>query len=350
MTTSTPALVAESAGAPFVHKTIERRELRDDDILIDIAYAGICHSDIHQVREEWGKAIFPMVPGHEIAGTVSAVGSGVTKYQVGDRVGVGCMVDSCGECEQCKNGEEQFCDKGAVMTYNGLGYDGDPTYGGYSRQVVVSERFAVRIPDGIGLDVAAPLLCAGITVWSPLTRWGSGPGKKVAVIGLGGLGHMAVKLAAAQGAEVSVLSRSDAKKADAEGLGAHSFYATGDREVLRSLRGKFDLIINTVSADLPMRTYLGLLKPLGVIANVGLPTGNYEFPPFAVVGGSKVLAGSNIGGIPATQAMLDFCAEHGIGATIETISADEVDAAYERVVAGDVRYRFVIDTSTIRGS
>jgi uncharacterized zinc-type alcohol dehydrogenase-like protein len=344
---ATPALVAPSPGAPFEARTVEHRDLRDDDVLIDVRYAGICHSDIHQVREEWGKAIFPMVPGHEIAGIVSAVGDGVTRYRVGDRVGVGCMVDSCGECEFCKDGEEQFCTKGAVMTYNGRGYDGEPTKGGYARQVVVSERFAVGIPDGIELDVAAPLLCAGITVWSPLRRWGAGPGTKVAVIGLGGLGHMAVKLAVALGADVSVLSRTDAKKDDGLALGATSYHATSDADVLRELRSSFDLIINTVSADLPMQTYLGLLRPLGVMANVGLPTGRYELTPGAVVGGSRVLAGSTIGGIPATQEMLDFCAEHGIGATIETISADEVDGAYERVVAGDVRYRFVIDTATI---
>jgi uncharacterized zinc-type alcohol dehydrogenase-like protein len=257
------------------------------------------------------------------------------------------MVDSCGECEFCKNGEEQFCTKGAVMTYNGRGYDGEETKGGYAQQVVVSERFAVGIPDGIELDVAAPLLCAGITVWSPLKRWGAGPGRKVAVIGMGGLGHMAVKLAAAMGAEVSVLSRSDAKKEDGLALGATAYHATGDEGVLDGLKGSFDLIINTVSADLPMQTYIGLLRPLGVIANVGLPSGNYDFAPGAVVGRSRVVAGSNIGGIPATAEMLAFCAEHGIGATIETISADEVDAAYDRVVAGDVRYRFVIDTATI---
>jgi uncharacterized zinc-type alcohol dehydrogenase-like protein len=290
-----------------------------------------------------------MVPGHEIAGIVSAVGDGVTRYKVGDRVGVGCMVDSCGECEFCKDGEEQFCAKGAVMTYNGKGYDGEPTKGGYAQQVVVSERFAVGIPDGIELDVAAPLLCAGVTVWSPLKRWGAGPGKKVAVIGFGGLGHMAVKIAAALGAEVSVLSRTDAKKDDGAALGATSYYATADHGVLGSLKGTFDIIINTVSADLPMQTYIGLLRPLGVIANVGLPSGNYEFAPGVVVGRSRVVAGSTIGGIPATQEMLEFCAAHGIGATVETISADEVDAAYDRVVAGDVRYRFVIDTSTIAG-
>ncbi|MCU1537761.1 MAG: alcohol dehydrogenase [Humibacillus sp.] len=344
---STSALVAPSAGAAFEARTVEHRDLRDDDVLIDIKFAGICHSDIHQVREEWGSAIFPMVPGHEIAGVVSAVGDGVTLHKVGDRVGVGCMVDSCGECEFCKDGQEQFCSKGSVATYNGKGYDGEETKGGYAQQVVVSERFAVPVPDGIELDVAAPLLCAGITVWSPLERWGAGPGKKVAVIGLGGLGHMAVKLAAAMGAEVSVLSRTDAKKADGEELGATHYYATGDEGVLKGLKGTFDIIINTVSADLPMQTYIGLLRPLGVIANVGLPANNYDFAPGAVIGGSRVVAGSNIGGIPATAAMLAFCAEHGIGATIETITADEVDEAYDKVVAGDVRYRYVIDTSSI---
>ena len=347
MTITTDALVAETAGAPFVMRSIEHRDLRDDDVLIDIAYAGICHSDIHQVREEWGKAIFPMVPGHEIAGTVAAVGSGVTKYKVGDRVGVGCMSDSCGECTYCKDGEEQYCDKGAVMTYNGRGYDGVPTMGGYAKQAVVTERFVVRIPDGLELDEAAPLLCAGITTWSPLKRWGAGPGKKVAVVGLGGLGHMAVKFAHALGAEVTVLSRSDAKKDDALTLGADDYIATENIAVFRENKRRFDLIINTVSAELPMDFYLAMLKPLGAMVNVGLPTTNYNLRPNSVVGGSKILAGSTIGGIPGTQEMLDFAAAHGIGSTIEKISADQVDAAYERVVAGDVRYRFVIDTSTI---
>ena len=347
MSITTEAVVAESPGAPFTIRTIEHRDLRDDDIVIDIAFAGICHSDIHQVREEWGKSIFPMVPGHEIAGTVAAVGGAVTKYKVGDRVGVGCMVDSSGECAYCKDGEEQFCDKGAVMTYNGRGYDGDPTYGGYAKQVVVSERFAVRIPEGIGLDEAAPLLCAGITTWTPLTRWGAGPGKQVAVVGLGGLGHMGVKFAHALGAEVTVISRSSAKSDDAAALGADHYLATEDDSVFRDNRKRFDLILNTVSAGLPMPSYLAMLKPLGAMVNVGIPPENYDFGAGAVVGGSKVLAGSNIGGIPATQEMLEFAAAHGLGATIDTISADQVDAAYDRVVAGDVRYRFVIDTSTI---
>ena len=344
---TTSALIADSPSAPFAQGTVEHRDLRDDDILIDIAFAGICHSDIHQVREEWGSAIFPMVPGHEIAGVVSRVGSAVTRHRVGDRVGVGCMVDSCGECEQCKDGQEQFCSRGAVMTYNGKGYDGVPTLGGYAQQVVVSERFALRIPDGIALDEAAPLLCAGITVWTPLTRFGAAPGTKVGVVGLGGLGHMAVKIAAALGADVTVLSRTDAKAGDAEDLGAGSFVATGDAGALRPLRSTFDLIVNTVSADLDVNTYLRLLKPLGAMVNVGLPVASYDVRPGALVGGSKIFAGSNIGGIPATQEMLDFCAEHGIGATIETIDADGVDAAYDKVVAGDVRYRYVIDVATI---
>ncbi|MFB9235543.1 NAD(P)-dependent alcohol dehydrogenase [Plantactinospora siamensis] len=341
------ALSASSAGAPLQPTTIERRELRDDDVLIDVKFAGICHSDIHQVREEWGAATFPMVPGHEIAGVVSAVGGKVTRYQVGDRVGVGCMVDSCGECEYCKDGEEQYCAKGAVMTYNGEGYDGEKTMGGYSQQLVVSERFAVRIPEGIELDEAAPLLCAGITTYSPLKRWGAGPGKRVAVIGLGGLGHMAVKLAVALGAEVSVLSRTLAKQEDGKRLGAGHYYATGDEGTMAALRSSFDLIINTVSADLPMDDYLALLRPLGALVNVGLPTKPYSVQPGSVVGGSRTLAGSTIGGIPQTQEMLDFCAQHGIGAEIEKIGADQVNEAYDRVVAGDVRYRFVIDTATI---
>jgi D-arabinose 1-dehydrogenase-like Zn-dependent alcohol dehydrogenase len=343
---TTPALVTPSAGAPFEVRQVEHRDLRDDDVLIDIAYAGICHSDIHQGREEWGKAIFPMVPGHEIAGVVSAVGSAVTRHRVGDRVGVGCMVDSCGECEYCKDGQEHFCSRGAVMTYNGLGYDEQPTMGGYAQQVVVREDFVVKIPEGIELDEAAPLLCAGITTWSPLTRFGAGPGTKVAVIGLGGLGHMAVKLAVALGAEVTVLSRSDAKRDDGLALGATEYLATEGAD-LRQLRGRFDLIVNTVSADLKISSYVAMLKPMGALVNVGLPPSHFQIHPGALVGGTKILAGSNIGGIPATQEMLDFCAQHGIGATVEKVSADQVDEAWDRAVAGDVRFRFVIDTTTI---
>ncbi|MFK5689810.1 NAD(P)-dependent alcohol dehydrogenase [Ornithinimicrobium sp. LYQ92] len=344
---TTPALSVPSASAPFRQTTIERRDLRADDVRIDIAYAGICHSDIHQVREEWGTSPFPMVPGHEIAGVVSEVGESVTRYAVGDRVGVGCMVDSCGECEMCRADEEQFCTKGSVMTYAGEGYDGEITMGGYAGSVAVSERFVCRIPEGLGLDAAAPLLCAGITTYAPLKRWGAGPDARVAVIGMGGLGHMGVKIAAAMGAEVTVLSRTLAKAEDARAYGAAHQYSTKEEATFTELAGSFDLILNTVSADLPMEDYLALLKPFGAMVNVGIPNSPYSVPPGSVVGQSKVLAGSMIGGIAMTQEMLDFCAEHGIAATIETISADEVDAAYDKVVAGDVRYRYVIDVSTI---
>lgn len=347
MTTTTRAMAAPSAGAPFEAVTIERRALRPNDVRIKIAYAGICHSDIHQVREEWGTALFPMVPGHEIAGEVTEIGEAVTAYQIGDRVGVGCMVDSCGECEMCRADYENFCTEGATWTYNDTYPDGEVAFGGYSQEVIVAEHFALRIPDGIALDVAAPLLCAGVTVFNPLKRWGAGPGTKVAVIGMGGLGHMAVKIAAAMGAEVTVLSQSMSKEADGRAFGAVDYRATADGSVFKELSGTFDIIINTVSVDVPLDRYLRLLRPFGAVVNVGLPTNPQQVRISSLIGGDKVLTGSNIGGIAVTQEMLDFCAEHGIGATIETISADEVDAAYDRVVGSDVRYRFVIDVSTI---
>ncbi|MYW92534.1 NAD(P)-dependent alcohol dehydrogenase [Amycolatopsis rubida] len=347
MTTTTSAIAAPAPGGPLAPTTIERRDLRPGDVLIDIAYAGICHSDLHQVNQDWGTAIFPMVPGHEIAGVVAAVGSDVTKYQVGDRVGVGCMVDSCGECEYCRAGSEQFCVKGNVQTYNGVGFDGENTYGGYSRQIVVKDAFVCRIPEGISLDVAAPLLCAGITTYSPLRRWGAGPGKKVAVVGLGGLGHMAVKLAVAMGADVTVLSQSLKKQEDGLRLGAKDYYATGDESTFETLTGRFDVILNTVSAKLPVDAYLSLLRVGGAMVNVGAPGEPLEYNVFSLIGGNRVLAGSMIGGIAETQEMLDFCAEHGVGAEIETISADQVNEAYARVENSDVRYRFVIDAATI---
>jgi uncharacterized zinc-type alcohol dehydrogenase-like protein len=345
--TTVAAYAAPAAKAPLERTTIERREVREHDVLIDIKFAGICHSDIHQVREGWGDAIFPMVPGHEIAGVVSEVGPGVTKFAVGDRVGVGCMVDSCRVCENCKAGREQYCTGGNVMTYNGIGKDGEPTYGGYSEKVVVDENFVLGIPEGISLDEAAPLLCAGITTYSPLKRWNAGPGKKVAVVGLGGLGHMAVKLAHALGAEVTVLSQSLRKKDDGLKLGADHYYATSDPATFEELAGTFDLIVSTVSAPLDLGAYLGLLKTEGTLANVGAPEEPVSLNLFALLGGGKSLAGSMIGGIAETQEMLDFCAEHGIGAEIELIAASEVNTAYERVMASDVRYRFVIDTATI---
>jgi alcohol dehydrogenase (NADP+) len=343
----TPALSAPSAGAPFDTTTIPRRDLGEHDVLIDIKFCGICHSDIHQIKDEWGGSIFPMVPGHEIAGVVAEVGSSVEKLSPGDRVGVGCLVDSCGECEYCKAGEEQFCTKGAVPTYNGREYDGEPTFGGYSQQVVVDERFVVTIPDGLDLQVAAPLLCAGITTYSPLKRWKAGEGMKVAVVGMGGLGHVAVKIAAAMGAEVTVLSQSLSKQEDGLRFGAKHYYATSERETFKQLKSSFDLILNTVSANLPLDRYLSLLRVDGTLVSVGAPSQPDTFSAFSLISGRRSMAGSPIGGLPETQEMLDFCAEHGVAPEIELISAGEVADAYERVERSAVRYRFVIDVATI---
>ncbi|WP_405647860.1 NAD(P)-dependent alcohol dehydrogenase [Streptomyces sp. NBC_00019] len=346
--TTVAAYAAPAAKAPLERTTIERRAVREFDVLIDIKFAGICHSDIHQAREGWGEAIFPMVPGHEIAGIVSEVGPGVTKYAVGDRVGVGCMVDSCRECDNCKAGLEQYCTGGGMTgTYNAVGKDGEPTYGGYAEKIVVDENYVVRIPEGLSLDVAAPLLCAGITTYSPLKHWNAGPGKKVAIVGMGGLGHMGVKIAHALGAEVTVLSQSLRKKDDGLKLGADHYYATSDETTFKELAGTFDLILSTVSAPLNLDAYLSLLKTDGAFVNVGAPEEPVALNLFSVIGGRKTLAGSGIGGIQETQEMLDFCAEHGFGAEIELIRADEINEAYERVLASDVRYRFVIDTATI---
>ncbi|MCP3755528.1 NAD(P)-dependent alcohol dehydrogenase [Streptomyces sp. NPDC056773] len=345
--TQVAAYAAPAPKAPLERITVPRRPVGAHDVLIDIKFAGICHSDIHQVTDGWGEGIYPMVPGHEIAGVVTEVGSGVTKFAVGDRVGVGCFVDSCRECEQCLAGQEQYCAKGMTGTYNALDKNGEPTYGGYSTHVVVDENYTVRIPDGLALDVAAPLLCAGITLYSPLKHWGAGPGKQVAIVGLGGLGHMGVKIAHALGAEVTVLSQTLRKQEDGLKLGADHFYATSDRATFEQLAGRFDLIVSTVSAPLGFDAYLGLLKVDGALVNVGAPEEPVSLNLFSVIGGRKTLAGSMIGGIAETQEMLDFCAEHGLGAEIELIRAEEVNEAYERVQSGDVRYRFVIDTSTI---
>ncbi|MFD3329253.1 NAD(P)-dependent alcohol dehydrogenase [Streptomyces sp. NPDC058701] len=345
--TQVPAYAAPAAKAPLERTTVPRRPVGEHDVLIDIKYAGICHSDIHQAREGWGEAIFPMVPGHEIAGVVAEVGSGVTLHKVGDRVGVGCFVDSCRECEYCLRGQEQYCVKGMTGTYNALDKNGEPTYGGYSTHIVVDENYTLRIPEGVALDVAAPLLCAGITLYSPLRHWGAGPGKKVAIVGLGGLGHMGVKIANALGAEVTVLSQSLRKRDDGLKLGASHYYATSDETTFEKLAGHFDLIVSTVSAPLPLDAYLALLKVDGAFVNVGAPEEPVSLNLFSVIGGRKTLAGSMIGGIAETQEMLDFCAEHGLGAEIELIGADQINEAYDRVVASDVRYRFVIDTATI---
>ncbi|MGP7815625.1 NAD(P)-dependent alcohol dehydrogenase [Niallia sp. 01092] len=345
--TTTGVLSAPLAKAKFEHTTIERRELRPDDVLIDIKFSGICHSDIHSAFDEWGGGIFPMVPGHEIAGVVAAVGSDVTKFTVGDRVGVGCMVDSCGECEYCLSGEEQFCTKGFVGTYNSLGYDGNPTYGGYSQKIVIKEGFVVSIPDNLKMDVASPLLCAGITTFSPLKHWNAGPGKKVAIVGMGGLGHVAIQFAHAMGAEVTVLSRSINKKEEALSFGADHYYATSDPATFTELAGRFDLILNTVSANLNVDEYLSLLRIDGTLVNVGAPADPDQYKVFSLIMGRRSLAGSLIGGIRETQEMLDFAAGHGIAPMIEVIRADQVDEAYERILRSDVRYRFVIDISTL---
>ncbi len=346
MPTTVTAYAAPAAKAPFEKTTIERRDLQPADVLIDIKFAGICHSDIHTARDEWGAANYPLVPGHEIAGVVSEVGSGVSKYQVGDRVGVGCMVDSCRECENCKAGQENYCLKGNVGTYGGM-LDGKPTDGGYSEKIVVDENYVCGIPEVVELDVAAPLLCAGITLYSPLKHWGAGPGKKVAIVGMGGLGHMGVKIASALGAEVTVLSQSLSKKDDGERFGAHHYYATSDDATFEQLAGTFDLIINTVSAPLPMAKYLSLLSLDGTMVSVGAPSEPLEVPAFSLIMGRRSWAGSAIGGIAETQEMLDFCAEHGLGAEIELIPASQIDKAYDRVVDSDVRYRFVIDVATM---
>ena len=349
MTTTTPALAMPSADGRFETTTVERRDLRPDDVRIDIKFAGICHSDIHTVRGEWGQTSYPLTPGHEIAGVVAEVGPDVTAFSVGDRVGVGCMVDSCGECAQCTAGHENFCERKAVFTYGDEDVDGTTTQGGYSQQVVVTERFVVRIPDGIELDAAAPLLCAGITLYTPLKRWleHAGPDAKVAIVGMGGLGHMGVKIAAAMGADVTVLSQGLSKEADGRAFGASDYRATSDAKTFEDLAGTFDVIISTISADLDLTQYLSLLKPFGAFVTVGLPPNPQKLPFGALISGDKTIAGSNIGGIALTQEMLDFCAEHGIAAEIETIAASQVDEAYDRVVKSDVRYRFVIDTATI---
>jgi uncharacterized zinc-type alcohol dehydrogenase-like protein len=346
-TTTTGVLSAPKAKAPFERTTIERGALRADDILIDIKFSGVCHSDIHSAYDEWGGGIFPMVPGHEIAGVVAAVGDKVTKFTVGDHVGVGCFVDSCGECEYCQSGEEQYCTKGVISTYNSLDFDGNPTYGGYSQKIVVKESFVVRIPDTLGLDVAAPLLCAGITTYSPLKKWNAGSGKKVAIVGVGGLGHVAVQFAHAMGAEVTALSQSMRKKEEAIKLGADHYYATGDPNTFKELAGRFDLILNTVSANLDVDAYLSMLRVDGTLVNVGAPAEAAKYHVFSLIMGRRSIAGSLVGGIRETQEMLDFAAKHGVTPMIETIRADQINEAYERVLRSDVRYRFVIDISTM---
>lgn len=331
--------------APF---SFERRDPGLHDVLIDIKFCGICHSDIHQARDEWGNGKFPMVPGHEIAGVVAQVGGKVTHFKVGDKVGVGCFVDSCRNCDPCERSLQQYCEQGSSSTYNGFEQDKTtPTQGGYSNCIVVDEHYVLRIPNNLPLDGAAPLLCAGITLYSPLMHWKAGPGKRVAIVGLGGLGHMGVKIASALGAEVTVLSQSLKKQEDGRRLGAKHFYATSDPNTFKELAGSFDLIINTVSSPMDWNQYLTLLKLDATMVVVGVPEKPVPLSAFSLVMGRRSLAGSLIGGIDETQEMLDFCGKNNITSDIEVIPVTKVNEAYERVLKSDVRYRFVIDMATL---
>ncbi len=351
MTVRVPAYAAPTAKAPLSPFIIPRREPGPQDVQIEILYCGVCHSDIHQARDEWGGALFPMVPGHEIVGRVTKVGAAVSKLAAGDLAGVGCFVDSCRSCDTCRRGLEQFCVKGAAFTYNGTEMDRKtPTYGGYSTQIVVAEGYTLKVPSGLDLAAVAPLLCAGITTYSPLRQWRCGPGLQVGVAGLGGLGHMAVKLAASMGAEVTMLSTSRAKEADARRLGAHAFALTNEPDALRRLSGRFDLLIDTVSVGHDLNAYLSLLRAGGAMVILGVPTVPASVPAMSLIFGNKRLAGSMIGGIAETQEMLDFCAAKKIAADVEVIPIQKINEAYERMIRSDVRYRFVIDIASLHGT
>jgi len=341
------AFAAPSATEPLIKTTIERRDVGAKDVLIEIKYAGVCHSDIHTVRGEWGPITYPQVVGHEIVGIVTEVGSDVTLHNVGDRVGVGCMVNSCRECVNCLAGMQNYCLKGNTGTYASVDLDGTVTQGGYSTHVVVVEDFVLKVPESIPFEAAAPLLCAGITTYSPLAHWNAGPGKKVAVVGMGGLGHMAVKIAHAMGAEVTVLSQTLSKQEDGLRLGADHYYATSDASTFEKLANTFDLIINSVSAPVDMKSYLSMLALDGTMVNVGAPPQPLPISVFTLMGNRRSFAASGIGSIGETQEMLDFCAEHGIAPETELIAADQINEAYERVLKSDVRYRFVIDIATL---
>ncbi|GLY14902.1 NAD(P)-dependent alcohol dehydrogenase [Kineosporia rhizophila] len=342
------AIAAPSATGDLVRTTIQRRDVGPKDVLIQIRYAGICHSDIHTVRGEWGPIAYPQVVGHEIVGVVTEVGTDVSKHAVGDRVGVGCMVNSCRECENCKAGMENYCLKGNTQTYTSLDRDGTITQGGYSTHVVVDEDFVLKVPEAIPYEAAAPLLCAGITTYSPLAHWNAGPGKKVAVVGMGGLGHLAVKIAVAKGAEVTVLSRGLSKKEDGLRHGAKDYRSTSEEATFTDLANTFDLIINTVSAPVDLNAYLRLLRLDGTLVSVGAPPEPLPVGVFTLFGNRRSFAGSSIGSIAETQEMLDFCAANGIAPEIEVVDASQVNDAYKRVLSSDVRYRFVIDIDTLR--
>jgi len=337
----------KSAKAPLESFTFDRRELLEKDIQLEIYYAGICHSDIHQAREEWGPAIFPMVPGHEIVGRVTKIASGVTKFKVGDLIGVGVFVDSCRNCDSCKAGLEQYCVEGMTGTYNTYERDGKTVaMGGYSDSFVINEDYAVHVPESLDLTGVAPLMCAGITLYSPLRNWKAGPGKKVGIIGLGGLGHMGVKFAVAMGAEVTVFSHSPSKEPDAKQMGAHHFVSTKDPANLKKLEKQYDLLLNTVSADIDLEPYLQMLKLDGTLVVIGLPGKPYAINAGTLLGQRRSLSGSMIGGIAQLQEMLNFCAEKSIVSDVEVIKADYINTAYDRTVASDVKYRFVIDAKT----
>ncbi|MGN6397709.1 MAG: NAD(P)-dependent alcohol dehydrogenase [Mucilaginibacter sp.] len=344
----TKAYAAQNEQTPLAPWTFERRDVGPHDVQFDVLYCGVCHSDLHQIRNDWFPGIFPMVPGHEIVGRVVKVGDHVTKFKVGDLAGTGCLVDSCRVCENCKSDLEQYCLNGGSYTYNSTEQDKvTPTYGGYSNTIVVNEDFVLHVSEKLDLAAVAPLLCAGITTYSPLRHWKVGKGTKLAVLGLGGLGHMGVKFGVAFGADVTVLSTSPKKEADAKKLGAHHFVVTTDEEQVKAAANSFDFILDTVSAEHDFNMYLGMLRTNGTHICVGLPSKAMEIAPFAVVGGRKSVAGSSIGGIAETQEMLDFCAEHNIVSDIEMIDIKDINAAYERMEKGDVKYRFVIDIATL---
>ena len=341
-------IAAMAASAPLVPFEFERRELGSRDVALNVSYAGICHSDIHQAREEWGPSLFPMVPGHEIVGIVTEIGAAVDKFKVGDRIGIGVFIDSCRTCAPCKAGLQQYCEAGMTGTYNGYERDGKTVaFGGYSDRFVIDQDYAVTVPDNLPLEGVAPLFCAGITLYSPIKHWKVGPGTKVAVMGLGGLGHMGVKFAKALGAHVTVLSHSPAKESDALAMGADAFVATNNGDVFKKHARTFDLILNTISAEIDINQYLSLLALDGTLVVIGLPGKPYAVQVGTLLGARRSMSGSMIGGMTELQEMIDFCGKHNIVSDVEVIKADYVNTAYERTVASDVKYRFVIDAATI---
>ena len=346
--TTVNAYAAQTATTPLTPFNFERRDVGANDVQIEILYCGVCHSDIHQVRNEWGGSIYPMVPGHEIIGRITAIGNEVKNFTIGELAGIGCFVDSCRVCPSCLNNEEQYCDTGSIATYNGRDKEGSPTYGGYSTHIVVDEKYTLHVSEKLAIEGVAPLLCAGITTYSPLRHWNIGKGHKVAIVGLGGLGHMGVKFAAAFGADVTVLSTSKSKEQDALNLGAHHFAVTKDAAAMKSLQGTFDFILSTISAPHEYNDYLNLLKVNGTMVVVGAPPQPSVVGAFNLIGKRRSIAGSMIGGIKETQEMLDYCAEHNIVSDVEVIKVNAINEAYERMMKGDVRYRFVIDIASLK--